>query len=157
VPELSKDGTTVVSLEMDGAPEDVFAVLADGDAYDDWVVGAKQIRCVDANWPAQGSRFHHEVGVGPASVKDSTTVLEVEPPHHIRLEVRFRPAGVAIVDLRMEPIGDGRTRVRMAETPTRGAARALAAVTSVMLLVRNEWSLRRLRRLVAQKAGAVTG
>jgi hypothetical protein len=130
--DVSTNGSTVVSMEMDATPEEVFAVLADGYAYDDWVVGAKQIRAVDADWPARGSQFHHEIGVGP-----------------IDISVRFRPAGTAVVDLTMEPIGDARTRVVMKETPTSGAARALKFATGMMLLVRNEWSLLRLRRLVA--------
>jgi uncharacterized protein YndB with AHSA1/START domain len=147
--DVSTSGSTVVSMEMDATPEEVFAVLADGYAYDDWVVGAKQIRAVDADWPARGSQFHHEIGVGPIDIKDSSKVLEVDAPHRLVLSVRFRPAGTAVVELTMEPIGDARTRVVMKETPTSGAARALKFATGMMLLVRNEWSLLRLRRLVA--------
>jgi len=148
--DVKTNGTSVVSLEMEATPEEIFAVLADGYAYDDWVVGAKQIRAVDADWPAKGSQFHHEIGVGPIDIKDSSKVIEIDPPHKLVLSVRFRPAGTAVVELTMEPAEEeGKTRVTMKETPTSGAARALALVTSMMLLVRNEWSLLRLRRLVA--------
>jgi len=54
--DVKTNGTSVVSLEMEATPEEIFAVLADGHAYDDWVVGAKQIRAVDADWPAKGSQ-----------------------------------------------------------------------------------------------------
>lgn len=146
--DVSTNGTCVVSIEMNATPEEIFAVLADGYAYDDWVVGAKQIRRVDDNWPAKGSMFHHELGVGPIDIKDSSKVLEVDAPHRLLMSVRFRPAGTADVELTLEPIDETTTRVVMRETPTSGAARALALATSMMLLVRNEWSLLRLRRLV---------
>ena len=147
--DVSTNGTTVVSLDMDATPDEVFAVLSDGYAYDDWVVGAKQIRAVDADWPARGSQFHHEIGVGPVDIKDSSKVLDVDAPNRLVLSVRFRPAGTAVVELTMEPIDGAKTRVVMKETPTSGAARALKLATGMMLLVRNEWSLLRLRRLVA--------
>jgi uncharacterized protein YndB with AHSA1/START domain len=148
VADVNTNGTTVVSLEMKATPEEIFAVLADGYAYDDWVVGAKQIRSVDDEWPAKDSRFHHTIGAGPIDIKDSTKVIEVEPPSKLVLSVRFRPAGTAVVELTMEPVDETTTKVTMKETPTSGAARAMALATSMMLLVRNEWSLLRLRRLV---------
>ena len=148
--DVKTNGTSVVSLEMEATPEEIFAVLADGYAYDDWVVGAKQIRAVDADCPAKGSQFHHAIGVGPIDIKDSSKVIEVDAPNRLVLSVRFRPAGTAVVELTMERIDDTRTRVVMKETPKSGAARALALATAMMLLVRNEWSLRRLRRLVTQ-------
>lgn len=146
--DVSANGTSLVSLEMRATPDEIFAVLSDGYAYDDWVVGAKQIRRVDDEWPAVGSMFHHELGVGPIDIEDSSKVIEVDPPRHLVLSVRFRPAGTAVVELTLEPLDETTTRVVMKETPTSGAARKLALATSVMLFVRNEWSLLRLRRLV---------
>jgi uncharacterized protein YndB with AHSA1/START domain len=101
--DVSTNGTSVVSLDMDATPEEIFAVLADGYAYADWVVGAKKIRAVDADWPTRGSQFHHEIGAGPIDIKDSSKVLEVDPPNRLVLSVRFRPAGTATVELTMEP------------------------------------------------------
>ena len=149
--DVSVTGATVVSRDMEATPEEIFAVLADGWAYDDWVVGAKQIRAVDADWPERGAQFHHEIGVGPIDIKDSSKVLEVDPPHRLVLSVRFRPAGTAVVELSLEPLDNGRTRVVMKETPRSGAARALALATSMILVVRNELSLWRLRRLVTSR------
>lgn len=149
--DVSLDGATVVSMEMEATPEEIFAVLADGYSYDDWVVGSKQIRAVDADWPAQGSRFHHTIGAGPVDIKDSSKVLEVDPPKRLVLSVRFRPAGTAIVDLKIEPLDNGKTRVVMMEKPESGPVRVLALAVSLLLLVRNELSLWRLRRLVASR------
>ena len=151
MPEIASDGHTVVSTEIDATAEEIFAVLADGYAYDDWVVGAKQIRHVDPDWPAVGSKFHHEIGVGPIDVRDSSKVLDADPPRRLLLEVRFRPAGVATVEMTMEPLDHGRTKVVMVETPECGPARSLALLTSMMLFVRNEWSLHRLKRLVTRQ------
>ena len=47
------------------APDAVFSVLSDPDAYGDWVVGSRRIRDADADFPAVGSKFHHQVGVPP--------------------------------------------------------------------------------------------
>jgi uncharacterized protein YndB with AHSA1/START domain len=126
-------------------------VLADGYSYDDWVVGSKRIRAVDPDWPATGTRFHHTIGAGPVDIKDSSKVLEVDPPHRLVLSVRFRPAGTATVELTMEPLDNGATRVVMKEKPESGPVRVLALALSLMLLVRNELSLWRLRRLVVSR------
>jgi uncharacterized protein YndB with AHSA1/START domain len=149
--DVSLSGATVVSLEMDATPEEIFAVLSDGYVYDEWVVGSKRIRAVDPDFPAPGSQFHHTIGAGPVDIKDSSKVLEADPPKRLVLSVRFRPAGTATVELTLEPRDNGKTRVVMKETPESGAVRALALVTSLMLLVRNELSLWRLRRLVVSR------
>jgi uncharacterized protein YndB with AHSA1/START domain len=151
--DVSLSGATVVTREMDATAEEIFAVLADGWAYDDWVVGAKRIRAVDPEWPARGSSFHHAIGAGPVDIKDSSKVIEVDPPHRLVLSVRFRPAGTAVVEMTMEQLDGGTTRVVMKETPKSGPVRALALATSMMLLVRNEVSLWRLRRLVVSRRG----
>lgn len=126
-------------------PRDVFAVLDDACAYPRWVVGARRVRHVDAEWPATGARFHHALGGPGAELRDSTRILERDPPAHLRLEVRFRPAGVAVVDLDLRSVAGG-TAVVMHEMPRSGPAAALPRVVVDPLLdLRNRWSLRRLR------------
>ena len=51
-------------VRIDAPADAVFAVLADADAYAQWVVGAKEIRSSDPEWPNVGSRFYHSVGAG---------------------------------------------------------------------------------------------
>ena len=87
------------SVRTQADPERVFAVLDDAYAYPRWVVGARRVRHVDAEWPDVGSRFHHAVGTAVGEIHDSSKVLECDRPHHVALEVRFRPLGVARVDL----------------------------------------------------------
>src|SRR3982751_3295640 len=105
----------VVNHHTSAPPDAVFAVLADGERYADWVVGAKKIRSVDSTWPEPGATFRHTVGVGPLEIKDSSTVQAVEPGRSITLKVRARPAGTARVDIILDRADDGGTDIRMEE------------------------------------------
>ena len=139
------------SILIDASPDAVFAVLDDACAYPAWVVGARRVRHVDAAWPAVGARFHHALGGPGAELHDSSRVLERAPPRHLRLEVRFRPAGVAEVDLTLVATAGG-TRVVMEEHPRSGpAAAAPRWVVDPVLHARNLWSLRRLREEVRRR------
>lgn len=142
------------SILIDASPDDVFAVLDDACAYPAWVVGARRVRHVDAEWPAVGSRFHHAVGGPGAEIHDSTKVLERDVPRRLRLEVRFRPAGVADVDLRLTETAAG-TWVELDERPRSGPAAVVPRwVVDPVLHARNLWSLRRLRAEVRRRVRA---
>jgi uncharacterized protein YndB with AHSA1/START domain len=148
--------TARAAVTMQAVPAVVFGVLCDPDAYPQWVVGARAIRSSDGAWPRAGTEFHHTVGIGPVTTDDSTQVLDAEPPHHLRLEVRFRPVGTAIVDIEVEEHPDG-SRVLMAEVPLDGAARRWwNPAFELLMLVRNHVSLLRLRGLVAARSEAGT-
>jgi uncharacterized protein YndB with AHSA1/START domain len=137
------------ALAFESSPEAVFAVLADGRRYADWVVGAKRIRAVDEAWPEAGSRIHHEVGVGPLTIKDSTKVLAADPPRRAVLEARAWPAGKARVTITASPRDGGGSEVLMEEVPTGGPAKTLDSWPLRRLtMLRNVESLRRLRRIV---------
>ena len=102
--------------------DEVFDALSDPETYPTWLVGCRAIRSVDDDWPSEGARFHHRVGlVGPLTVNDSSVILEIDRPGHLALEVRFRPAGRGRVDfwLASDPAPDGsvRTRIDMDEAP----------------------------------------
>lgn len=130
-------------------PEAVFAVLADGHRYADWVVGAKRVRAVDDTWPEPGSRFHHEVGVGPLTIRDSSEVVSMDPPRKVVLEVRAFPAGKARVTLTITPGEGGGSEVLMEEVPTGGPAKTIDSWPLRRLtMLRNVESLKRLRRVV---------
>jgi uncharacterized protein YndB with AHSA1/START domain len=139
---------------IDASPEEVFAVLADANSYEHWVVGCDDIRAVEGDWPAVGSRFFHTVGVGPVKTKDNTKVLEVEAPHKLVLEARARPAGVAKVIFRLVPV-DGGTDVSIEEYPIKGVAKAIHnPVQDGLIKIRNVETLRRLEKQVQQRKGA---
>lgn len=72
----------------------VFEALVTPETYPHWLVGAREIRSVDADWPAVGSAYHHRVGlIGPLTVADLTKVLEIDEPRRLSLEVRGLPLG----------------------------------------------------------------
>ena len=134
------------TVHIDASPEQVFAVFADGWTYADWVVGAKEIRRVEGDWPAVGSSFHHSVGVGPAHLKDRTEVLELDESKRLQLDARAYPLGRAKVELLVEPDGTG-TRVvmreRLANVPD-----AVNRLVDPLIHLRNIESLRRLRTAI---------
>ena len=112
--------------------ERVFAVVSDPTTYPDWLVGAREIRSVDDDWPQPGSLFHHRVGlVGPLTVADSPEVLEVDAPD----APRARGAGPALRAgagpssgwPRWRADGVERTRITLDETVI-GASRRSRAV-----------------------------
>ena len=129
------------------SPERVFAVLSDPRSYEYWVVGSKEIRHWDPDFPAKGTRFHHTFLIGPLPIRDSTSVLEVDPPRRLLLRARARPTGVAHVALDLEP-RDGGTQVSITEWPVEGlAARLHNPLQDKLVQKRNVESLRRLKRL----------
>lgn len=139
---------TVVRKRVHATPEQIFAVLSDGWTYSGWVVGTSHIRAVEGNWPAPGSRIHHAVGPWPSLIRDTTTVVEIEPDRRLRMHARIWPIGEADIELLLEPdpaSTDGpATVVRMTETAVAGPGRYFGPLTTVMLHVRNTESLARL-------------
>jgi uncharacterized protein YndB with AHSA1/START domain len=139
-------------ITMHASPETVFAVLDDADAYPRWVVGARRIRRVDPDWPREGSEFHHAIGVAGVELRDSSEIVDRDPPHRIVLEVRFRPTGTARVEIDVAPATAGSV-VTMEEHPGAGPVSWLPRlVTDPVLHLRNAWSLQRLRHEVEQRA-----
>lgn len=140
--------TARVETEVDAPIDDVFAVLADPDTYEDWVVGAKEIRDWEPSWPKSGATFHHTQGMSFLQLKDTTSVVECRAPERLVLEVRARPVLVARTEFRLTRMGESRTRVVMYETPTGGFLRALdnPALTAAAR-ARNTEALRRFRRI----------
>jgi uncharacterized protein YndB with AHSA1/START domain len=132
-------------ITVGATPEAVFDVLDDPYSYARWVVGARRVRRVDADWPAVGSRFHHALGIAAAELHDSSEVVERERPSRLVLEVRFRPTGVARVEIGVDAHEEG-SHLTIDETPTRGPVSALPrVVTEPLLNARNFISLQRLR------------
>ena len=138
------------TVHIDARPEEVFAFFADGSTYSDWVVGAKEVRRVEGEWPAVGSSFHHSVGAGPVKLKDRTEVLELDEPERLLLDARAYPLGRAKVELVIEPDGSG-TRVVMGERLANVPGFVNWAIDPLIHL-RNIESLRRLRSAIEARA-----
>ena len=104
------------------SPEAIFKVLSDPTTYADWVVGSQRIRWSEESWPEPGSRFGHQVGLGPVIVRDTTDVLECEPPRRLVLRTRARPLGETVVEFVLHPRAEG-TEVVMRQNPSAGLLR----------------------------------
>jgi uncharacterized protein YndB with AHSA1/START domain len=139
-------------IHIDTPPERVFAVLADWRSYGYWVMGSRKMRGCDPGFPAAGTRFHHQVGIGPLHLNDHTEVLEVDQPRKLILKAKARPVlGTAIVDLTMEP-QDGGTHVIMREDPGDPlTAFVFMPLTHLLVRGRNAESLRRLKELAESR------
>jgi len=58
----------IVNVVIDRAREQVWDVLCDGYAFQEWVAGTQEIRGVDANWPQVGSAIQYSFGWGPLTL-----------------------------------------------------------------------------------------
>lgn len=143
---------TATTRLFDCSPDDVFAVLGDGWIYPTWVVGAARMRDVDPEWPAEGARLHHSLGLWPVLIDDTTEVVEWTPSRRMRLRAKAGAAGRAVVVIEVRPRGDGCV-VRIGEEPVGGPARLLPRFLWAPLLhARNVETLRRLAHLAEGRA-----
>ncbi|WP_411721465.1 SRPBCC family protein [Mycetocola sp.] len=139
---------------IEATPDDVFAVLANGWLYPSWVVGASRMRDVDDAWPAEGSKIFHSFGVWPFLINDSTSVLEWDPPFHMKIKARGWPIGEAYVTIDVKERKDGCV-VRIGEDAVRGPGRYIPApLRQLMLHARNTETLQRLAFLAEGGATA---
>lgn len=145
------------SIRVNAPAEAVFDVLVDPASYILWVVGAKHIRGVDADWPQPGSRLHHTVGLGPFQNRDTTEVLEIDRPRRLVLNASAWPLGTARVEVTLSTEGDV-TVLRMRETPQEGlAARFNSPVMELGLFARNTLSLWRFGRWAEERHRGTPG
>ena len=142
---------STTSIPIDATPADVFATLADGWTYSNWVVGTSHIRAVDAEWPAPGTRLYHAVGAWPLITRDLTEVRSVATDKQLVLLACGSRMGNAVVTIDLEPDGTG-TRITMHERPESGPARWLhSPLNEAVLARRNHESLMRLRATVERR------
>jgi uncharacterized protein YndB with AHSA1/START domain len=152
VPPGNAGGVASNEIVVEAPPEAVWAVLSDGEAYGDWVVGTKAVSRVDAGWPGVGTAIDYELGIGPITVGDHTEVMESRRPELLVLRARFKRLGAAVIRLRLAPEGPG-TRITMDEEPVEGLVEAVHnAVADAALGRRNDEALRRLKRLAEARA-----
>jgi hypothetical protein len=152
---MRQDGKelTEVRLTMNASAERVFAELSDGWAYVGWVVGATHIRDVERDWPAPGSKIHHQVGPWPAVVSDHTESIECEPGRRLLLRARGWPLGEATIEIVLIGQDSSYTEVIIREAPTAGPGRWLDnPLLRALLHRRNAETLSRLKDRVEKRA-----
>lgn len=138
-------------IKIDASRTAVWAVLADGWVYTNWVVGTSHMRAVEAGWPAAGSRLFHASGSWPLATRDETKVEEVEPQRRLVLTARARPFGEARVVLELDDDQDGCV-VTMHETPVAGPGKWLHnPISEAALVRRNTESLARLAAIAEHR------
>ncbi|MER6522420.1 SRPBCC family protein [Streptomyces sp. NPDC060334] len=131
-------------------PHAVWAVLADPNRYEDWVVGPSQSTPLDRTWPEVGSRLRYTLRLGPWSTEGVTTVRYAEPGRELELEASFDPLGTARIFLQLRPWGE-ETLVICDEHPLRGLGGTLHnPAVEALIQLRHRGMLARLARLVEQ-------
>jgi uncharacterized protein YndB with AHSA1/START domain len=132
---------------IDAPPETVFGLLSDASTYAVWVVGSREIRSSDRDWPARGARFAHTIGVPPVVIKDDTTVVDSRPPARLELHARARPFPSARITFELVPERGG-TRVTVTEDVSNAILNLLVGpLGHAAIRLRNRETLRRLKAL----------
>jgi uncharacterized protein YndB with AHSA1/START domain len=111
------ESSLTVRRDTSASRAEVWAAIADGWTYSQWVVGNSRMRAVDPNWPQVGSTIRHSVGVWPLLLNDVTVVEECQPLQRLVLLAKGRPLGKARITLRLFDIDGGGCRIEMAEVP----------------------------------------
>src|SRR3954454_7404363 len=140
-------------IEIEAPPERVWEVLADPHTYDEWVLGAQEVRDADETWPAVGSKLHHRTGVGRLGGEDETEVVQSDPPRRLGLRARTRPVGEFAIELELEATRSGGTRLVMREGADMGLV-AHVPGTDASIRARNVLSLQRLKTLAEETPAA---
>lgn len=130
------------------SPEHVWDFLSDGHRYAEWVVGTREIRGVDDNWPEVGSSIHFTFGLGPFTVDDRTTVRNAERPRMLEMEVHAGRIGTARLLFDIRPWGE-HTVVVLDEHPLSGpGAHVHNMLIDLGLRFRNRRMLDKLAKLI---------
>ena len=147
----SSTNSVVLELSSDAA----FRLVCDPTLYPRWLVGAQEIRRIDADWPAAGSKFAHRIGIGPLAIPGSTTVRQLDAPRVLELAAGMGVLGESKVRFELVPTKDG-TEVRIVETPRKGlaalASKLLTPLVRGALWGRNQASLEELGRVAIEHA-----
>lgn len=146
-------------IELPADRDTVFDIILDPYNFPKWVVGAKRIRDVDPDWPRIGSAFYHASGAGgDVTIKDKTELITMERPQSLVLQAYLRPLGIVRIRIYLD-LGreQGTTRLTMLEAPAPGTRmRPFSKLLDPMLKVRNNKSLRCLRKLVVDTVSGAT-
>jgi hypothetical protein len=135
----------------------VWALLADGDRYAEWVVGTSSSRRTRGRWPQVDAAIAYEIRLGPVRLTNETVVRRCEEPDVLELEVRAGVLGTARIAFELRPWGE-HCLVLLDEHPLRGIGGLLHnAGVDALLQIRHRAMLGRLARLCEAGTGTGTG
>ncbi|MGW7078085.1 SRPBCC family protein [Streptomyces sp. NPDC054871] len=127
---------------------DVWAVLADGSRYGDWVVGTSRSEPGEGRWPEVGSSITYTVRVGWRTLSGTTTVRRCEEPGILELEADSGWLGTARIAVDVRPWGKY-ALVIVDEHPLDGPGGALHnAAVDALIQLRHRAMLARLADVV---------
>lgn len=133
-------------------PADVWAVLADGNRYAEWVVGTASSRPVKGQWPQKDAAITYEVRVGPLRLTNETVVRRCEEGTALELEAQAGPLGTARIAVELRPWGE-HCLVIFDEHPLQGAGGRLHnAGFEALIQWRHRAMLGRLAKLCEEDA-----
>jgi hypothetical protein len=143
--QLSTAGRKPVSRRVHAPADAVWAVVADGWLYANWVVGTSRVRAVESTWPEEGRRIHHSFGVWPVLVDDETVSMKAQPGERLRLRAKGWPMGEAQVELSISAEPSGACLVTIVEDAVAGPGVLVPRpLRQAAIAVRNTEALRRL-------------
>jgi hypothetical protein len=129
------------------SPSAVWAVLADGGRYAEWVVGASASRLVRGQWPQTGAAIRYEVRLGPVRLYNETVVRHCEEGTCLELEAHAGVLGTARIAIELRPWGEY-CLVIVDEHPLQGAGGRLHNMGfEALIQLRHRAMLARLARL----------
>ncbi|WP_328492103.1 SRPBCC family protein [Streptomyces sp. NBC_00414] len=102
------------------SPREVWAVLADGTRYADWVVGTASSYPVRGQWPQVDSAIGYEVRAGFWTLRNESVVRACVEGRELELEAIAGPLGTARIAIELRPWGEY-TLVIIDEHPLQGA------------------------------------
>ncbi|GAA2252478.1 polyketide cyclase [Streptomyces ruber] len=88
------------------SPDNVWAVLADGTRYAEWVVGTSDSYPVHGEWPRLGAAIRYEIRLGPLAVHNETVVRFCDEGRELGLEAQAGPFGSARIAIEVRPWGE---------------------------------------------------
>jgi hypothetical protein len=134
------------------SPQAVWAVLADGTRYAEWVVGTSSSEPVRGQWPQLGSALGFEVRFGPLRLTNETVVRRHVPGEALELEALAGPLGTARIAIETRPWGD-HCLVIVDEHPLRGAGGMMHNVAvEALIQIRHRAMLARLAKICEREA-----
>ncbi|MFF3504736.1 SRPBCC family protein [Streptomyces sp. NPDC003247] len=133
-------------------PATVWAVLADGHRYADWVVGTSESYPVRGEWPRTGAAIRYEIRLGPLRLTNETVVRRCEEGTCLELEARAGALGTARIAVELRPWGE-HCLVIVDEHPLQGAGGAVHNVAvEALIQLRHRAMLARLARVCEEEA-----